>query len=286
MVHHIKTGFRLTFQNKKLIAIFYFFNFIVGFILMLPLRQALQTFGGQSLLMRNMAGAFNMDFLIDFITHRSHVLSIMIAIGIFGFLLYQLIQLFLSGGLFSLYLSDGRYESHTFWGNSALYWGKFFRLALWSLLLLAVMVGGVFLFKGIERMIWGKHPYETTLYWNKVFRIVLLQVVFIVYGMILDYSRMVIVQTHERQTRKALLAGVRFVYQNFSITLGIALSIFLMGLVWLLIYNSIANILTAPAAFIIFLLFIWQQTYMVGHLILQLALYGAESSLFKTRTRT
>ncbi len=284
MFRNIATGFRLTAQNKKMIGIVYLINVLFGLLMMLPWRAAISSFGGHSLLMRNMGGAFNMDFLFDLVIHQPTFLSIWITVIAAGLLLYQLVQLFLSGGIFSVYLGDGVYDPAVFWGSASRYFWRFVRLALWSLLILGLFVGIVFAFKELQRLIWGKHPYETVLYWNKVFRIVLLQFLLMLYAMILDYSRMVIIRDDVRRSRQALLAGIRFVQQQFWPALGIALSFFILTGLTLLIYNIVADVLKSPSIVVIVLLFLWQQAYMLIRLVFRLSLYGAESALFRTRS--
>ncbi len=283
MMHKIATGFRVTAQNKRMVAIFYLFNFLMGLILMLPWRATIATFGGHSLLMRQMGGAFNVDFIIDLTTQIRTFIPVWATVIGAGILVYQLIQLFLSGGALSIYLQGGKYQSTLFWGNSARYFGRFIRLALWSFLLLAVFVAIDFVFKGLQRLVWGKHPYETIIYWNKVFRILLLQFFIIVYTTVLDYSRLLIIHHDLTVTRNALLQGIRFVGANFGITIGIALSFFALTGISLLIYNWGADLLKSPHWIIILFLFVWQQMYMAGRLFLRLTLYGAEAAVYQER---
>ncbi len=282
MITTIQQGWQLVRQNKKMIAIVYLINLLFGIVMVLPLWQSLSQFGGHSLFMQQMAGAVNMDFVIDFIVHQKTGLAIWGTTLAVGILLYQLTQLFLSGGIFGVFVQGGTYTSETFWGNAARYWGRFIRLLLWSVLLLAAIGGILLLLKGLQRVIWGKHPYETVIYWNKVFRIGVLQLLLITYLMVLDFSRLLTVRQQLTNMRQALAAGLRLVKRHPLMTIGLGVVFQLFTIVTLLIYNPIADLLRSPSWAVIFLLFVWQQVYMLVRLTLRLTLYGAETAYVNT----
>ncbi len=285
MIVAIYQGIQWLWQSKKMLLIVYLINLLFGIVMVMPFRQAIAQFGGHSLLMQQMAGRFNMDFLMDFIVHEQNDLVIWGSTLLVGTILYQLLQLFLSGGIYAVFLQQGQYTSETFWGNAARYWGRFIRLFLWSLLLLAAIWGIVLFMKGFQRLIWGKHPYETVIYWNKVFRIVLLQLLLIVYFMVMDFSRLITVHRNLTQMRRALTEGLRFVKQHPFTTIGLGIIFQILTALALLVYNPIANILHSPAWAVIFLLFVWQQLYMALRLTLRLTLYAAETAYLQNFSR-
>ena len=103
----------------------------------------------------------------------------------------------------------------------------------------------------------------------------------ILYFIVLDYSRIHAVTTDERRMRISLWQGIKFAFRNFWRTFGLALLLFLGGIVGLVIYNPVADLLHAPASIVILLLFVWQQVYMAWRMLLRLILYGSEVVLYK-----
>ena len=80
--------------------------------------------------------------------------------------------------------------------------------------------------------------------------------------------------------RISLWRGIKFAFGNFWKTFGLALLLFITGIIALVIYNPIADLLHAPYSIVILLLFIWQQIYMVFRMVLKLTLYSGEVRLY------
>ncbi|NUM79010.1 hypothetical protein HUU40_32035, partial [candidate division KSB1 bacterium] len=64
---------------------------------------------------------------------------------------------------------------------------------------------------------------------------------------------------------------------------GLSLLFFLAGALVLLLYNPLANSLSAPSGFIVFLLFVLQQLYIFCRKTLELALYAGQVHLYRER---
>jgi len=276
----IKNGVVQIWSNKRMIVIFYAINLLFGLILMLPVRAVLKDFAGHSLTGNMLAGRLNIDFLFDFFKHNNEVGSF------FGGLLivaafYWLLGLFLSGGAFSVFLSQQGYSARQFWGDSGKYFGRFFRLVLWGLPVIAVIFCLQFLESGIRRLIFGSDPYENILYWGNWIRFGLRTISLLLIGIILDYARIHLVATDERKTRRSLVHGIRFAFANPGRTFGLALVLFLAGVSVLALYNPVANALAAPNAFVILLLFVVQQIYMIFRMTLRLTTYASEVDLYR-----
>jgi len=80
--------------------------------------------------------------------------------------------------------------------------------------------------------------------------------------------------------RISLWHGIKFVFGNFWKTFGLALLLFIAGIIGLIIYNPIADLLSAPYSIVILVLFLWQQVYVGWRMVVRLVLYGAEVELY------
>lgn len=277
----IRTGLRKTLENRRMIVVFYFANLLVGLLIMLPFRSALSDFASNTLMGEKLAGRFDMDFLFDFLAKNNGAISSEMGLMVIAAAVYWLLAIFLSGGAFSVFAGSDKYTPRTFWGSAAAYFGRFIRLALWSLPVLGIFYCVQFIETGIVRVIFGKDPYQYVTYWGGVVKLGLAQIGILFYFVVLDYSRIYVVLTDERTMRLALWKGIGFAFGNFPRTFGIAFTMFLTGVIVLIIYNPIADALHAPGTLIVLSLFVVQQLYMFLRMILKLTLFGGEMSLFR-----
>jgi len=276
----IKSGLTQTWQNKRMVLIYYLANLLFGVILMLPFRAMLSQFIGNSLMGEKLAGRLDMDFLFEFIKENPSFFSTYTVLFLLLFTAYWSLSLFLSGGAFSVFTSGEKFSSSLFWGSAIKYFGRFIRLALWSIPVFAILLGVTFLWSGIERLVFGKDPYQYITYWSGWLQMGLRYIALIIYFMILDYARIHAVTTDERRMRLSLWHGTKFALGNFWKTFGLAVLLFLAGIIALIIYNPIADLLSAPYSIVILVLFLWQQVYVVWRMVVRLVLYSSETNLF------
>jgi len=276
----IKSGVRQMWSNKRIVIIYYLVNLLFGIILMLPFRSVLSRFVGNSSMGQMLAGRLDMDFLFELFIENHYLLSTYAVLLLVLPTGYWLLNLFLSGGAFSVFISNEKYTSPLFWGNAANYFGRFIRLLLWSIPVLVVLFCLQFLWTAIQRIFFGSDPYQYITYWGGWIKVGLRYISFILYFLVLDYSRIHAVTTGERRMRISLWEGMKFSVVNFWKTFGLALLFFLIGIIALIIYNPIADLLHAPSLLVILLLFIWHQVYMVFRMVLRVTLYAGEVNLY------
>jgi hypothetical protein len=283
ILHSLKSGFAQVRANQRMVAVFYLANLFFGLLLMLPLRSILNDFIGNSQMGAKLGGPLDMDFLFEFFKHSGEVIPAFMGLLLIVPAANWLFTLFLSGGAFAVFAGGEKYYAAFFWGNSAKYFGRFVRLTLWSLPVFAVLFFLPYLETGVQRLLFGSDPHQNITYWGGWIKIGLRQIGFLLFLMILDYARIHAVLTDERKMRTSLLQGLKFVFGNFLHTFGLALLLLIVGAVALLIYNPIANSLAAPNALIVFMLFVWQQIYMIFRTTLRLTTYASQLELYRQR---
>ena len=268
-------------SNKRMVLVFYITNLIFGLVLMLPFRDALDNFVGRSLMGAELAGRFNMDFLFDFLKHNNNITSISQGMILIVPVIYWLLFLFLSGGAFVVFASGDKYSSSVFWGGAAKYFGRFFRLVLWSIPVIAILFCLQFIETGFQRIFFGNDPYQYVNYWGGWIKFGLRAISILLIGLVLDYARIHVILNDERKMRISLWHGIKFAFANIKQTFSLTSILFLVGVVTLVIYNPIANSLSAPNVFVILLLFILQQIYMFFRMMLRLTLFPSQIHLYK-----
>ncbi len=283
ILHSLKFGFAQVRANRRMVAVFYLANLCFGLLLLLPLRSILKSFVGDSQMAAKLGGPLDMDFLIEFLKYNDGVVPAFMGLILIVPAANWLFTLFLSGGAFATFAGGEKFNAAFFWGNSAKYFGRFVRLTLWSLPVFAILFCLQYLEIGVQRLVFGSDPYQSITYWGGWIRVGLRQIGFLLFAMILDYARIHAVLTDERMMRTSLLQGLKFVFGNFLYTFGLALLLLIVGAVALVIYNPIANSLTAPNALIVFMLFAWQQIYMIFRTLLRLTTYASQLDLYRQR---
>ncbi len=281
ILQSLQAGWQMVRANKRMLAVFYLANLFFGLLLMWPLRAMLKGFIGDSMMGEKLGGALDMDFLFEFIKHNEQAGSVFFGLVLIVPAAAWLFTLFLSGGALAIFAKGEKYEPELFWGGAAKYFGRFCRLVLWSLPVLALLFCLQYLESGAQRLFFGKDPYENITYWGGWIKTGLRTFGFLLFGMILDYARIHAVLTDENKMRLSLRAGLRLISRNFLSTFGLALLLLVIGGLALAIYNSLANGLAAPSGLVILLLFLLQQFYMLFRATLRLMLYASQLHLYR-----
>lgn len=276
----LKAGFEQLWENKRMLLIFYLLNLLMGVVLMLPFRATLSHHIGNSLAGEKLGGTIDMDLLLEFIVKNGPLGGIFIGTGLAVLGAYALGNLFLSGGAYGIFASGEPYSASRFWGNAGKYFGRFLRLFLWGLPILFILFSIQFIVTGAQEIFWGSDPYQYIPYWSNWLKWGMRVFALFAFFIIFDYGRIYTVKLDERNMKKAILAGLRFTWKNLRRTVTLAFTFSLLGIIALLIYNPIADLLSAPNEAIVILLFLWQQSFILFRMMLRLGLYSAQIHLY------
>lgn len=281
----LKTGLEQLHANWRMVLIYYLSSLVFGLILTLPVWTSLRQFVGASEMGALLAGRLDWDFVIEFLHNNPSLLPTLQRLLALMFLLHTLWSLFLSGGAFAIFAAGRKYEPAAFWSGAAKYFGRFLRLAAWSLLPAFALLLLLFLPGLLKRVIFGSDPYENVGYWMGWVTVGWSYVCLLFFKLVFDYARIHVVMAEDRQMRFALAEGLRFALRNFARAFALSLLFFCAGLLVLAVYNPLADSLAAPSALVIFLLFVLQQAYLFWRKALGLALYASQVQLYRESQR-
>lgn len=281
----LQTGLVQLHANWRMVLVYYLSSLVFGLILTLPMWTSLRQFIGASEMGALLAGRLDWDFVIEFLHNNPSLLPTLQHLLALMFLLHTLWSLFLSGGAFAIFVAGRKYEPAAFWSGAVKYFGRFLRLAAWSLLLAFALLLFLFLPGLLQRLICGSDPYENVSYWMGWVTVGWSYVCLLFFKLVFDNARIHVVMAEDRQMRFALAEGLRFALRNFARAFTLSLLFFCAGLLVLAIYNPLANSLAAPSALVIFLLFVLQQAYLFWRKALGLALYASQAQLYRELQR-
>ncbi len=276
----LRSGFTQIWANKRLLLVFYLANLFFGLLLMLPMRSALASYVGNSQMGSVLGGRLDMDFVFEFINQKGNPLPLLFLVPV-G---YWLFGLFLSGGALTILAGDEKYQPEIFWSGAANYFGRFCRLVLWCLPVIAVLFCLQYLETAVVRLFWGSDPYQYITHWGGWIKRGLFYLGLFLYGLAFDYARIQAVLTGEHKMRRSLWQSLRFLLGHFLPAVAFAVVIFVIGLMALLLYNLLADRLDAANVVVVLLLVLWQQLYILVRMVLNLTLYSGQMKIYRELT--
>jgi hypothetical protein len=278
-----RSGVTRVWAHRRLLVPFYLANAVFGLLAMLPVGLLLDEYVGNSLMRERLGVAMDFDFFFEFMLGNGDGLAAAQGVAVAVMAIYWIVTLFLSGGALTVFFRDD-YTPPVFWGGAAMWFGRFFRLALWSLPVLIAF----FLIRLTEtaavRLIWGPDPYEYIVYWGAWVKLVLGYLGLISYFIVFDYARIHMVLTDERSARRSLVFGLRFAARNWGQTLGLALLLFCAGWLAVAVYALFSGWMTMPHWLILILLILGQQAYILFRMGLRLTSYSSQMQLYRRLT--
>jgi hypothetical protein len=270
---------------KRLWLLYYLTGFLFAALVAIPARSIISSYAGNTLMAGRLSGRMDLTFLIELLQYRGEAIKPLFLITLLLAALFWLLLLFLSGGTLKLLGKDHPYRPREFWDACGRYFGRFVRLFLWSLPLLALLLLLPSLVTLVERIIWGKDPAEPVAQWCTYIKMGGRYLALLLWAVCFDYARITAMQKNEKKTRRLLLPLLRFIGSHFVRLSMLALLLAVLSLLALGVYLLIAGWLRAPSAVVITLLFLWQQLYMLLRAGLRLLSLGSQLKLYQEISR-
>jgi len=277
----LRSGINRVWAGKRMLAPFYIASLVSGLLIMLPFAYVLDDFAGKSMMRQRLGESMDYNFFFEFMYYADSGLEAVRGMVLAVPFMYWLIALFLSGGALMIFAGHNKYVPSAFWGGAARYFGRFLRLTLMAIPVLAALFCLRYLVSLFQWIFFGSDPYEYVIYWGAWIKMGLGFVGLILFGLVFDYARIHLVLTDNRKTRKSLWQGARFAAKNLKYTLGLALIIFLCGWLAVIVYYITSNLFSGPSWIIVIALLIWQQLYILFRMALRLATYSSQMALYR-----
>lgn len=221
-------------------------------------------------------GGFLYDFIFRWEINPGRI-SLLFALGFF----YVCVGNFFAGGFIGMYAKDYRTSLSEFFMDSAKYFGKFFRLSLFSLLVYYLFF--TFLVDWVSDAIpqWTQNtPSEAIPFRYYMIAGGLTWLVLSFFFMILDYARIRIVIEDRTSVLSASFAGARFAFSNFLNTFGLYLLLGIIGIAFIAMYALLESQVPQTSFWLIVLVFVLQQLYMIARFWLKATWYASQTSLY------
>ncbi|GAB3321776.1 hypothetical protein GCM10027299_16740 [Larkinella ripae] len=229
----IVNSFWVTVRSWRLVLWLYGSGFLLGLLMLLPAYAALRQETGFSREYLKVLDGFDYTVYTDFRQYHGSVINPLLTLGFWLGVLYLVLGLFVSGGILGQVSgASGRWQPFRvgrFLAVGAHYFGRFFRLFLWTGGFLALaallfgLVGGLVL-SGLSEVLNEQEMIYMLLGFSLLFSLVALVV--LCAG---DYARILLFREDTTRTLAALRQALRLVLADFRVIFGLYLLLMSMG---------------------------------------------------------
>ncbi|MDD5542061.1 MAG: hypothetical protein PHX83_02710 [Acidobacteriia bacterium] len=271
-------------RNKKVWFLLWLMNGLMASIAAWPVFNALNSDLSHSLMAAPMMDRFSIDFAAEFLFKHQDSLPALVSVLTVVSVVYLILTLLTTGGTLAVFSSaDRRFNAPLFFRGCSVYFWRFFRLFLVSLIFYGVLVAGLnAALSGVVGKVtagWTVEKYVRFTSWSRVLIVVF---VFVLINMIFDYAKVRLVITEGRSAIMAALRSIKFVFKNFRKTLAVYIYCALLLLILALIYNPLEQALPQYTRRWVVLVFLLGQIFILARVFVRLTFFSSEVLLYES----
>jgi hypothetical protein len=304
IINFIKNGVSLVGHYFKMILVVYAINISLALLLAVPFYFTLSDTIGTQGLRDQLGNGFQYDWWSEFrlnahgieetirptlsggfaplfdnlelmLTGRFNTFGIWILV--FGFA-YLCLSAFLNGGVIALYAEEKRsFSISRFFSFAGFYFHHFIAVAMTSVLLYFIVykflstwifaLVHLFTSAGMnDHLVWFVHLVG--------YCIVL--AIIILFNMVLDYTKIILVIEKKDSAWLSLWESVKFIAKYFFLAFGLYTALALFGISLVLVFGLIFNAFNHNPVFLVILLILFQQIFIILKIGLRLTFYGSQ----------
>lgn len=292
-------GIKEATLQPKMMFILWVVNFLFGLVMYSLISGALSDFLGKSLVAYKLFKEFDMNYFFELMVHKEGTFQSILSVGFLLFGLYFLVSLFLYGGI--LHTVDLRQKSGSkkkgsskksrkknqrfssiFFQGAGKYFGRFFRLYIYSLILWAgFVIVNVLIHLFFGKVLGTADAGEKTLFYLFWVRLGIGLFLLFLVLMIMDYSRIRVVVEDTRKVFQSLVKGIQFVFQKFGKTLALYFLLVVTGAVLLAGYWLLKSLIPGKNLELVLLAFLLGQVFLFARGWLRIIFQAAQMKYFK-----
>ena len=280
-------GLRDAASRPKMVFVLWLGNLLAAIPLYLLFTGAFGAALGASGLARGLAAKTDMNVLFEILTSSGPAVRDLLRAALGLILVYEFAWIFFAGGILQTLLGDAAAPfASTFFSGGGRFYGRFFRLTMYSLLLW-LPAGVLFIvFDGILSAVQSDPNREQLGFFLALARYAFALALLHLIRMISDYARIRIAVRDSRDVFAELGRAVRFVLGRLGRTLALYYLLGLAGLAILILFELLDSALpkTSPAA--IFAAFVLTQVFIAARSGLRIAYQSAQMGLYLEEMKT
>ena len=276
-------GFNLAVKTKKMAAVIFVITLFLALILAIPFGNTVEKDAGNSMAFASLLKDFNYTVYQDFMNKFSNSIKPYISIALWMGIFYLLFTIFFEGGILTiLKRKEDKYSLVTFWKGSGAYFSRFFRLAVYSIIIQVVIFLVVYIpLVNILNSMWGSVESEATLFYVGLSGVSIHILLFIFILTATDYAKIMMIENESLKPFKTLLRAFGFVVKHFLSTYFLYLSLLIIPVLLFVIYFKVEVLIGMSTGLGIFLIFIIQQLLIFCRVFIKIWILGSELTLYR-----
>ncbi|MDP2914807.1 MAG: hypothetical protein Q8O91_05075 [Candidatus Aminicenantes bacterium] len=272
-------GIRESTVRPKMIVLLWSFNLLVAGLCYFVFLRAFGGAVGTSALVKEMVHKADMNVVVEFLTSASGGAVTELFVIVIGLsVLYALVSVFLYGGILQILIQKGgRWRfAETFFAGGGRFYGRFFRLEIYSLGLW-LTAGLIFiLINALINFNFRDSTNEQTTFVFTIIKILFAFFLVFLIKMIMDYARILIAGRDSRDVFRSLLEAVRFVLKKPAKTLALYYLLGLAGWASFLLYKVLDSAVPQTSTVTIAIGFLLAQVFIASRGWLKIAYQAAQ----------
>jgi hypothetical protein len=276
ITHSFITSTRLVFKNLKLVLLLFIVNFSFALALTLPIFSMLRHSLLHSSLNAHFTGEFDYIWFLQFSSLNKQALADLPGLLYIITIIYNLIQLFFSGGLMTIFNNPQKDHIVDFFFGGVKYFFRFFKLFCVALVFYFLLITlNAFLNAAIVSMMANSQNVFLE-FVIQLLRYVLFILLIGIINIIFDYSRVITVVDEKIKVLKVIGQSAVFIKNNFRL---VASVYFITGscvILATIIYNVFDNYIPKTSLALLIVTFFIQQLLIIFRLTIKMLFSASE----------
>jgi len=274
-----KNGLAITWMEKKLLFLVYGLNFVFAYILAMPVSMMLSKALSKTTAADKLLQSFDYALytsIMDGFGKGFSLSRVLITIGLF----YLILNIFLSGGILSVFIKGQKFNLTGFLSDCVLYFKRFMKLFLISFMFL---IGAALVYMLITKL-FGYFTKDSATEHLPLFlfmiRVVILIAMLAFISMLFDYAKIMTVANDYHKMIETVKLAMMFIMMSFIKTVSLFKLYLFSTLLILALYWLIEGALHVSSGLMVLVFFIWTQLYMILKLWIRLSFYAGQYNFY------
>jgi len=270
-------------RRPKLTALLWLMNLVFALPAFFVYRAALGGTLGNSLAAEGLLKKPDMNVIFEFLTSSGIVLGQVFTAVLVLIVLHVLAYIFAFGGILNSLAPEARGHrfGQVFFGGGGRFYGRFFRLVIYSVVLWVPVIVIFMAVNAFLRLVANNPVHEQLTFAMNILRVLVFLFLAFFVEMILDYARIKIAVTDSRQVFQSLVGAARFV---LSMPLKTVFLYYLLGLTgWaaFAVYLAVQSTFSKTSVIAVILCFLIAQLFIASRAWLRVAFQAAQKDFLE-----
>ena len=276
-------GFLLAGKTKKLTLIIYVMTLLLALVLAIPFENTIENGAGNSMAFSSLVKDFDYTVYNDFINQYGKAIAPYLSIAVWMGVFYLLFTIFFEGGILTvLRREEDKYSLRTFWEGSAVYFSRFLRLAIYSIVIQVIIAGVIYITIGsIIDSTFSTAENEAVLFYKIAAGVIIHLILFIFILTVTDYAKVMMVEVEGYKPFRTLFRAAGFVIKHFLSTYFLYLSLLIVPILLFILYFKVEGALGMTSGFKIIIIFIIQQLLILSRVFVKVWILGSERGMYR-----